>query len=213
MVMIIAITPSKSVITVSPRIRPDCRSRPKRPASRTVPIHQPESLPKPVTPNRPLSTSTPTLLQLLLPTLLLPVLLVRLLPLPALLEFHLSLLTLPSPLTSLPPKPPPPPLPPPKLNLPPSPPPLAISSIRFCPSTWKFEYRISVFQHSVSLWKARIPPGCKAPSRLRFWGPPALVVPVSYSNFLNTTSRRNTFAPQSEPSIGAAWSVIPAFAS
>ncbi|KAL1395985.1 hypothetical protein pipiens_010840, partial [Culex pipiens pipiens] len=32
--------------------------------------------------------------------------------------------------------------------------------------------------HSGSLWRDRNPPGCKAPSRWRFWGPPALDGPA-----------------------------------
>uniref|UniRef100_A0A182UME9 Uncharacterized protein n=1 Tax=Anopheles merus TaxID=30066 RepID=A0A182UME9_ANOME len=233
MVKIIAITLPNTAITVSARSRPVRPNRPKQARSRSVPVQQPGNLPKLATPNQPLlpSTSSPILspllalllslllllliLVLLLLLLLLPlVLLLLLLPLavplqPALLEFHLFFPTLPSP-----PKPPPPP----KLNPSPPPPPpraprLAISLTRSCPSIWKFEYRISVFQHSVSLWKARIRPGCKAPSRLRFWGPPALDAPASYSNFSSTTFRRTTSAPASGPSTGAAWSVIPAYGS
>lgn len=74
---------------------------------------------------------------------------------------------------------PPPPLPPPII------PPLVllpvvaiISPTKFYRSIWKSVYKISVFQHSGSLWRDRNPPGCKAPSRWHFWGPPASVALV-----------------------------------
>lgn len=103
---------------------------------------------------------------------------------------------------------PPPPLPPPIIPplVPPLPPVVAIiSPTKFYRSIWKSVYKISVFQHSGSLWRDRNPPGCKAPSRWHFWGPPALVALVYCSNFSSMTSQRLTFAPAAARCTEAVW--------